>query len=39
MTILLDKFADIRNSPGQPFGAGLAFKNFVPFSAFTQDNG
>ena len=33
MTIQLDKFADIHNSPCQPFGAGLALENFVPFAA------
>jgi hypothetical protein len=32
MTIQLDKFTDIHNSPCQPFGAGLALENFVPFA-------
>ncbi len=32
MTIQLDKFADIHNSLGQPFGAVLAFKNLVVLS-------
>jgi len=36
MTIQLNKFADIHNSPGQPFGASLALKNFFPITAFTQ---
>jgi hypothetical protein len=36
MTIQLDKFADVNNSPGKPFGAGLALQNLVPFTAFPQ---
>jgi len=36
MTIPLDVIAYIHYCPGQPFGAGLAFQNLVPFKTLTQ---
>jgi len=39
MTIQLDKTADCHNSPGQPFGAGLAFQNLLPITALAQKMG